>query len=440
MTVIISKHNFLRLLTCFCLFLGLLSCSRTSSIDPIQKDTFIKYFGGGRDQKAGKVLQTADGGYLVVGSSNSYSNNGNYDQFLVKADANGNQVWSRTFGNMGDDFARDVKINPDGTGYVMVGDQMIPSTAIGSNLWSSSFNIRKIGLLGDSIASYYFGDFLLTSTSVPNGWNTGYNLSLASDAIYFSGRTNNTQDLDVSVNPTDVYIGSCDYNGNFKGRAVYGYSGDDIPTGLIYSSSNYYMSFLSYPKDYPNIDGIVTGSSGTDKLSNFPIPISTPVSGVQNNFSTAILSSEIQSCNDIKFLVNNTAIVTTGMRNNALYILIRSLNGNSIISNWFNIDLKLPSAKTEGKAISLTSDGGYIVTGYIDNSSITSNKHDVFLAKFNSSGVLEWSKSFGGTGDDEGVDVIQTTDGGYLVSANIAFGSNNNVIGLIKVKSDGSIR
>ncbi|MBY0425568.1 MAG: hypothetical protein K2Q22_08035 [Cytophagales bacterium] len=51
-----------------------------------------------------------------------------------------------------------------------------------------------------------------------------------------------------------------------------------------------------------------------------------------------------------------------------------------------------------------------------------------------------WAKNFGGTSDDEGVDVKQTTDGGYIISANIGFGTNNNVIGLIKVKSDGTLK
>jgi hypothetical protein len=110
-----------------------------------------------------------------------------------------------------------------------------------------------------------------------------------------------------------------------------------------------------------------------------------------------------------------------------------------VTTSWTNIGTGLSASYSEGKAIFSTSDGGFVVTGYFVNTANSNNGQDVFLIKLDASGKVSWSKSFGGTGNDEGVDVIQTTDGGYLISANIAFGTNNNVIGLIKVKSDGTL-
>lgn len=73
-----------------------------------------------------------------------------------------------------------------------------------------------------------------------------------------------------------------------------------------------------------------------------------------------------------------------------------------------------------GNSIENTSDGGYIVLGYTQSmdGDITDKQNESFdywITKFNNEGVLQWSKTYGGTNDDRGSDIIQTSDGGYAI-------------------------
>lgn len=65
-----------------------------------------------------------------------------------------------------------------------------------------------------------------------------------------------------------------------------------------------------------------------------------------------------------------------------------------------------------GRAVQQTTDGGYIVTGFS-----SSFNEDVYLVKTDSVGNIQWSKTYGGPDTQEGESVIQTADGGYLISA-----------------------
>ena len=73
-----------------------------------------------------------------------------------------------------------------------------------------------------------------------------------------------------------------------------------------------------------------------------------------------------------------------------------------------------------GKLIA-TRDGGFIVCGGTnsadgDFSVPAANGNDAYIAKYNKSRHLEWTKTFGGTGDDFFNDIVQTNDGGYFLT------------------------
>lgn len=59
--------------------------------------------------------------------------------------------------------------------------------------------------------------------------------------------------------------------------------------------------------------------------------------------------------------------------------------------------------------------------------------------KIASNGTLQWTKTFGGVGDDYGSAVIQTNDGGYAVTARInSFGSGGFDFYLEKTDGNGA--
>lgn len=70
-------------------------------------------------------------------------------------------------------------------------------------------------------------------------------------------------------------------------------------------------------------------------------------------------------------------------------------------------------------SIALTSDGGYILCGEIQQLSGNVTAHygdfDYWVVKINSTGVIEWQKTLGGSRWDTGVGVIQNSEGNYIV-------------------------
>lgn len=81
-----------------------------------------------------------------------------------------------------------------------------------------------------------------------------------------------------------------------------------------------------------------------------------------------------------------------------------------------------------GNSIYPTSDGGFIVTGSFfsndsDFSGLNNGYYDIVVLKFDSNSNKEWTKTFGGSGFDRGNSIIQTSDGGYLITG--SKGSND---------------
>lgn len=67
-----------------------------------------------------------------------------------------------------------------------------------------------------------------------------------------------------------------------------------------------------------------------------------------------------------------------------------------------------------------TSDEGYIVVGYSNSNDgdVTGNHggFDVWIVKINATGVIEWQKSIGGSLDEAANAIQQTLDGGYIIA------------------------
>ncbi len=83
-------------------------------------------------------------------------------------------------------------------------------------------------------------------------------------------------------------------------------------------------------------------------------------------------------------------------------------SASSFVVAWGETDSSL------NEAITQTSDGGYVVAGTTDEYGAGYN--DAFIAKYTSTGTLSWSKTWGGADDDCAHSMVETSDGGYVIT------------------------
>ncbi|MDW8088105.1 MAG: hypothetical protein RMJ45_09015, partial [Candidatus Calescibacterium sp.] len=86
-----------------------------------------------------------------------------------------------------------------------------------------------------------------------------------------------------------------------------------------------------------------------------------------------------------------------------------------------------------GESVVQSSDGGYIVVGHTSSFGAGG---DIYVVKLDSSGLVQWNKTMGGSDLDFGSSVIQSSDGGYVViGGTYSFGSGWDDIYVAKVGS-----
>ncbi|MDA0986280.1 MAG: hypothetical protein O3A55_01530 [Bacteroidetes bacterium] len=91
-----------------------------------------RLFGGSGDDRGYSIISTSDGGFAITGSTKSFGS-GNEDVWLIKLDANGIKLWSRTFGGSASDIGYDLVQMQDG-GFTITGS----TTSLGAgkkDLW-----------------------------------------------------------------------------------------------------------------------------------------------------------------------------------------------------------------------------------------------------------------------------------------------------------------
>jgi hypothetical protein len=90
--------------------------------------------------------------------------------------------------------------------------------------------------------------------------------------------------------------------------------------------------------------------------------------------------------------------------------------------------------KSSGESIDATDDGGVVVTGFSSsNEGVFEGQNlgesDIYIMKINRDGEVEWVKNIGGSDGDVGYNILVTSDGGYLVSG-FAYSRDGNFEGI----------
>ncbi len=143
-----------------------------------------KTFGGEDNDRCWALLPTSDGGYVLVGETTSFGS-GAEDCYLIKTDASGNEVWSKTFGGEKGDRCFSIAQADDG-GFLLAGQTysegagdrdvyLVKTDASGNEVWSKTFG-GPASDVGHSVTRTAEGDFVVT------GYTTSF--AIAEDDPY----------------------------------------------------------------------------------------------------------------------------------------------------------------------------------------------------------------------------------------------------------------
>jgi len=110
--------------------------------------TFQRTYGGAGDDLGLSVQQTSDGGYIVAGRTCSFGA-GNGDFYLIKTTAAGDTLWTRTYGGLSIEAGYSVEQTSD-SGYIIAGYTwsfgagntdfyLVKTNASGDTLWTRTY-------------------------------------------------------------------------------------------------------------------------------------------------------------------------------------------------------------------------------------------------------------------------------------------------------------
>jgi len=266
-------------------------------IDSLGNIIWQKCLGGTNNEQAGLIQQTTNGGYIMTGVTNSNDgnitgNHGSGDSWVVKLDPLGNIIWQKCFGGSLNDATNSIQQLNDG-GYIIAGNTSSNDGNVSGNHGGSDSWIFKIDSLGNIIWQKCFGGTNDESTSAQQ---------TADDGFILGGFTR-SNDGNVTGNHggSDSWILKIDSLGNIIWQKCFGGTLNDGTSSIKQLNDGGYIS-AGYA--YSN-DGDVNGNHGgsdfwilrLDSLGNL---IWQKCLGGSGSYDVA---NTVQQTNDVGFIV-----------------------------------------------------------------------------------------------------------------------------------------
>jgi uncharacterized delta-60 repeat protein len=364
---------------------------------------WTKTIGGIGDDQAWSIIQSSDGGYVVVGWSDSFGA-GLRDFYVVKLDANGNVVWSKTIGGIYGEGAHSIIQSSDG-GYIVAGS----TETFGAGGWE--MYIVKLDSAGNVQWTKTIGG--------PSFFDDAVSIIQSSDGGYVvSGYTNS-----FGAGGSDFFVVKLDSSGNVVWAKTIGGSGNDAwGNSIIQSSDGGYVvvghtqSFGAGGVDFYVVKLAPDGTLGCHDSFQNPITSSGGNVGSPTSSSSSP-SSTVSSPSPVSY-----SLATTDIALCMLTFAERIGGSNDDFAN----------------SIIQSSDGGYVVAGYTNS---FGGSYDFYVVKLYSSGSVAWTKTIGGSGDDQANSVVQSSDGGYVVAGyTTSFGASGADMYVVKLGSGGNVQ
>ncbi len=375
--------------------------------DAVAQDgaVWTKTFGGSYADGGTSIRETADGGFIIAGYTYSFGA-GNSDVYLVKTDADGNVVWAQTFGGPGWEYGFEVSLTGDG-GYIIAGYTtsfgagskdvyLVKTDAEGNEMWSKTFggpaldvgmSVLETGDGGYVVAGYTESlgagesDAYLIKTDAEgnevwshvyggSGPEMGRSVDETSDGGYvIAGATGSYSDN------SDVYLVKTDLEGN----EVWSTTVSNPNTHLNYDWSN-------MVREASDGGYIIAGNSDGDRdLMNVYL-IKTDSEG--NTVWAESFGERFYDYGSAVYETSDGGYIVSGATKSALngqndvYVRVVDSEGAEVWTGTFGSE----QGSEWGSAVCETSDGDYVIAGHTD--SFGAGSYDVWLIRIDREGIV----------------------------------------------------
>ena len=363
---------------------------------------WTKIFGGGIYEFGRCVQQTTDGGYIVVGDTDSFGS-GNFDVWLIKTSNLGDTLWTKTFGGVGEDRGFSVDQTTDG-GYIIAG-------------YTSSYGAGGLDIW--LIRTDNEGDTLWTKTFGGSFWDWATSVQQTTDGGYI---------LTGMIQPSfgagwNVWLIKTDSSGDSEWERIFG--ADDYDNGMSVQQTvdgGYIVLADTYSYGAGSSDFwlIKTNNLGDTLWTN-----TFGGTGCERSHSVQ------QTADGGYIMAGDTRSYGSGDYD--VWLVKTDSDGGGVWTRTFG-----GVEEDCGCSVRQTVDEGYIIAGYTE--SFGAGNFDVWLLRTDDSGDTEWSKTIGGENLDRGRSVDLTADGGFIVAGSTYdyFAGEYNIY-LIKLGPETSV-
>lgn len=337
----------------------------------------MRTIGGADDDFGYSMEKTSDGGMILCGITASYGV-GLRQVWLVKLNADGDQVWSRNFGGSADDEGRYATQTPDG-GYIITGTTYSYGAGQG-DLW-----LLKTDSNGFIQWCHTFGGA---------GNDLGSCVQPTTDGGYIvAGRT-----ASYGAGMSDQYLIKTNSLGLIQWWRAYGGAQDDYAYSVKQLSDGSYI-LAGYTES--------TGNGSADVNLRHIEANGTLAWSRTYGGSDADYGASVEQTSDGGFiLVGETH--SFGAGGGDVWIIKTNPMGYFVWSHTYGgvgLDGAYPLERT--------ADGGYIVGGW--TTPPNSNNTNIWLLKLDRLGLCTWEQTIGGVGSERALGVQEIATDSYQI-------------------------
>ena len=198
-------------------------------IDAMGGLQWSRYFGGTFTDTAYDYVQTQDGNFLIMGSSDSddvdiNNNKGTYDFWVVKLNNTGTLLWEKSFGGTEIDEARAITTTADGN-FLIAGDSRSNNIDLSTNSGAADVWIIKINSDGDLLWEKTFGGSSFDGVKA---------IHKTQDNEFLVAGNSRSSDGNLTKNngQNDAWVFKINAQGNIKWQTSVGGSNVDLLMGI----------------------------------------------------------------------------------------------------------------------------------------------------------------------------------------------------------------